>query len=73
MEVFIIDGRKAMQARESIESLDYVESEGMPFESKQSSAFRFRRKTFSHVVLLNIMRRKRLLELIYDRQKVSSN
>ncbi len=67
MEVFTIDGRKVMQARKNEALLAYLgpEEKALTQEGiKQYSAFRFRKKTLSHVFYLNLMRRKRMLELI---------
>ena len=65
MEVFIIDGRRAMDSRSNQEFLEGSENkEDKPKKIKSKSVFRFRKKTFTTYVFLKLMKKKRMLKLI---------
>ena len=68
MELFTIDGRFALYLQNNKSPFTFTEMEEKSLTQKAGSAFRsalrFRKKTLTTVVYLNIMKRKRMLELI---------
>jgi hypothetical protein len=67
MEIYTIDGKVALQSRKNRASLDYTKTKENPIIQKRvvtPSVFRFRKKSITTIVYLNIMKRKRMLELV---------
>jgi hypothetical protein len=67
MEIFSIDGEKVMQTRKNQALLVYLgpnETVVTKGKLKDYSAFKFRRKTVLNKVFLNIMKRRRMIELM---------
>ena len=68
MEVFSIDGRQTFRSRENDllleSSIDLKNEKIKSSKNRALSAFRFRKKSVVTVVYLNILKRKRMLELV---------
>lgn len=67
MEIFTIDGIKVILARKNRAMLVYLGPEERLLTSdkiRYYSAFRLRRRTVANRIFLNVIRRKRMLELM---------
>jgi hypothetical protein len=67
MEVFINEGSKVMQGRTNRALLVYSKKQDEGFQIEKSrihSALRFRKKTILNIVVLNLLRRRRIVELM---------
>ncbi len=67
MEIFTIDGTKVMLARKNRAMLAYLGPDERLLtrdKIRHYSAFRLRRKTMVNKIYLNMIRRKRMLELM---------
>jgi hypothetical protein len=68
MEIFTIDGIIALHYRKNKLLLTFLEIKGQSIIQEQGgisrSALRFRKKSITTIVYLNIRKRKRMLELV---------